>query len=272
MPLIEAPGTAAVIRSRDATEIAEHVGGIHYKYTLYNNNTASQVVLRDHLRGEPVLEVAVLDHRIQSAHRRRLLLALQLDLKRRLAPGRAVATEHRLLLGLPPTPARRLAEDTGPAEGIRIELAVRLFNQRKPRSDDRRRDRRRRRGAGLARESRGRGRGRGGDGAAVVAGGGNVGAMARGRRQPLDLVVAVVADTLLQDTRLGRVVGGDGDIAGGKEKVEAGGVEEGGGAGCADAAEDAAALAAVVAALEQRKGDSAVKVVAVGGGGVGLGT
>jgi len=84
---------------------------------------------------------------------------LKLNLKRSLATRWTIGTENGLLLGFPSTAASGLAEDTGYAERICIELSVRPFSESKVGRDDARGDGRGRRGARFARESRGDGGG-----------------------------------------------------------------------------------------------------------------
>lgn len=75
---------------------------------------------------ESILEVAILDDRVRAADLLLQLLALHLNLKRRLAAWdrEPVTREHGVLFGLPATAASGFAQDRAALERVRVELAV----------------------------------------------------------------------------------------------------------------------------------------------------
>ena len=112
------------------------------KKNLHNKNTSKggegdgatarwpvEIILWEDLWRETVLKIAILDDGIESADLGLLLFALELDLKGGLATWGAIAREDGHLLGFPATSTGGFAEDAGPAEGISIELAIRLFDE-----------------------------------------------------------------------------------------------------------------------------------------------
>jgi len=218
-----------------------------YKYTmnknLRNKNTSKggegdgatarwpvEIILWEDLWREAVLKIAILDDGIESADLGLLLFALELDLKGGLATWGAIAREDGHLLGFPTTSTGGFAEDAGPAEGISIELAIRLFDEDMVSWALRREygggNGRGRSGVRLARESwgdiggsgsggggrrarrrkggrgRGRQRGRGNNGMVIIMEGQGMGksTMARSGGQTVDLVEAIVADACIEDT------------------------------------------------------------------------
>ena len=206
------------------------------KKNLHNKNTSKggegdgatarwpvEIILWEDLWRETVLKIAILDDGIESADLGLLLFALELDLKGGLATWGAIAREDGHLLGFPATSTGGFAEDAGPAEGISIELAIRLFDEDMAlRREYGGGNGRGRSGARLARESwgdiggsgsggggrrarrrkggrgRGRQRGRGNNGMDIIMMGKST--MARSGGQTVDLVEAIVTDACIEDT------------------------------------------------------------------------
>ena len=78
-------------------------------------------------------------------------------------------------------------------------------------------------------------------------------AMAGSHRQTMNLVMTVIADTLMQHMGLGWLIVGNRNIARWEEKVKGGSVEEGSGTGSVGITKDTSILVAVVATLKEWK-------------------